>query len=76
MQGITNKYMTEQTFYQIKLNHMEAIKATSEEAIGIKSKEVKAFGTDAADALLQQLNIERRKPTPHDVEIEILYILI
>lgn len=34
---------------------------------------VKAFGTKAADEQLQQLNIQRRTPTPHDVEIEILY---
>lgn len=37
------------------------------------SNEVKAFGTEAADKQLQQLNIQRRTPTPHDVEIEILY---
>ena len=34
---------------------------------------VKAFGTAAADAALQQMNIRRRTPTPHDVEIEILF---
>jgi alcohol dehydrogenase (NADP+) len=34
---------------------------------------VKAFGTEAADALLLPMNIQRRQPTPHDVEIEILY---
>lgn len=33
----------------------------------------KAFGTAAADKPLDQLNIERRNPTPHDVEIEILF---
>ncbi|GEP88760.1 uncharacterized zinc-type alcohol dehydrogenase-like protein [Chitinophaga terrae (ex Kim and Jung 2007)] len=33
----------------------------------------KAFGTTAADKPLDQLTIERRTPTPHDVEIEILY---
>lgn len=38
-----------------------------------KIKNVRAFGTAAADAPLQQLNINRRTPTPHDVEIEILY---
>lgn len=38
-----------------------------------KAKKVKAFGTEAADAALEQLNIKRRNPTPHDVEIEILY---
>ena len=52
---------------------MEAVKTIAEGAITTSSKEVKAFGTEAADALLQQLRIERRKPTPHDVEIEILY---
>jgi uncharacterized zinc-type alcohol dehydrogenase-like protein len=34
---------------------------------------VKAYGTKAAEAPLNQLNINRRKATPHDVEIEILY---
>ena len=34
---------------------------------------VKAFGASAADADLAQMNIERREPTPKDVEIEILY---
>ena len=39
----------------------------------ISTINVKAFGTDAAAAPLEGLNIRRRKPTPHDVEIEILY---
>lgn len=52
---------------------MEAVKATAEGAITIKSKEVKAFGTEAAKAPLNQLNISRREPTPHDVVIDILY---
>jgi len=52
---------------------MEAVKATPEEATISKAKQVKAYGTEAADAPLEQLNIKRRKPTPHDVEIEILY---
>lgn len=34
---------------------------------------VKAFGNDSAEAPLDQMNINRRKPTPHDVEIEILF---
>ena len=34
---------------------------------------VKAYGTVAAEAPLDQLTIDRRKPTPHDVEIEILF---
>ncbi|WP_242919780.1 NAD(P)-dependent alcohol dehydrogenase [Pontibacter liquoris] len=39
----------------------------------IEVKEVKAFGTQAAEAPLEEVNINRRNPTPHDVEIEILY---
>lgn len=39
----------------------------------VSAKQVKAFGTEAATAPLGQLNIQRRKPAPHDVEIEILY---
>jgi alcohol dehydrogenase (NADP+) len=52
---------------------MEAIKATAEGAITVTAKDVRAFGTEAAEAPLQQLNITRRNATPHDVEIEILY---
>jgi uncharacterized zinc-type alcohol dehydrogenase-like protein len=52
---------------------MEAVRATAEGAIPIETKKVKAFGTEAAKAPLGQLNIQRRNPTPHDVEIEILY---
>ncbi|MCU7549559.1 NAD(P)-dependent alcohol dehydrogenase [Chitinophagaceae bacterium LB-8] len=52
---------------------MEAVRTTGEGAIALKTKEVKAFGTEAADAPLNQLNIHRRKPKPHDVEIDILY---
>jgi alcohol dehydrogenase (NADP+) len=52
---------------------MEAVKTTAEGTTIVKVKEVRAFGTEAADAPLQQLNIGRRKPTPHDIEIEILY---
>jgi alcohol dehydrogenase (NADP+) len=33
----------------------------------------RAYGTEAAEAPLKPLNIERRKVTPHDVQIEILY---
>lgn len=39
----------------------------------IETKEVKAYGTDAAIAPLDKINIERRTPTPHDVEIDILF---
>jgi uncharacterized zinc-type alcohol dehydrogenase-like protein len=52
---------------------MEAVKTTAEGATRISTKKVKAFGTEAADAQLQQMNIQRRKPRLHDVEIEILY---
>ena len=52
---------------------MEAVKTTAEGATRIATKNIKAFGTKAANADLNQLNIQRRKPTPHDVEIEILY---
>nr|WP_222619629.1 NAD(P)-dependent alcohol dehydrogenase [Pontibacter sp. KCTC 32443] len=38
-----------------------------------RTKEVRAFGTEAATAPLDQLNIKRRIPKPHDVEIDILY---
>lgn len=36
-------------------------------------KNIKAFGTAAAQAPLHQMHIDRRKPTAQDVEIEILY---
>ncbi|MGN6400919.1 MAG: NAD(P)-dependent alcohol dehydrogenase [Flavisolibacter sp.] len=39
----------------------------------LSAKQVKAFGTKAATAPLNPLNIQRRTPTAHDVEIEILY---
>jgi len=52
---------------------METVKPTAEGAIHVSGKTVKAFGTEAADAQLQQMNIKRRNPTPHDVEIEILF---
>lgn len=34
---------------------------------------IKAYGTEAAVAPLNQMDISRRKPTPHDVEIDILF---
>lgn len=52
---------------------MEAIKTTTKGATIVKSREIKAFGTEAADTPLNQLKIHRRKSTPHDVEIDILY---
>ena len=39
----------------------------------MEAKNVKAFGTEAADAPLKQMNIERREVTAKDIEIEILY---
>jgi uncharacterized zinc-type alcohol dehydrogenase-like protein len=39
----------------------------------METKAIKAYGTEAAKAPLNQLNINRRKPTPHDVEIDILF---
>jgi uncharacterized zinc-type alcohol dehydrogenase-like protein len=39
----------------------------------METKNIKAYGTEAADALFQPLNIERREALPNDVEIEILY---
>ncbi|WP_259015581.1 NAD(P)-dependent alcohol dehydrogenase [Emticicia fluvialis] len=52
---------------------MESVKSVTGGATDVPSKEVKAFGTLAADARLDQLQIKRRTPKPHDVEIEILY---
>ncbi len=52
---------------------METLKATAEGVIAIQAKEFRAFGTAAPDKTLQQIKINRRIPTPHDVEIEILY---
>jgi len=39
----------------------------------MKTKNIKAFGTEAAGIPLHTLNIERRELLPHDVEIKILY---
>ncbi|WP_229217249.1 NAD(P)-dependent alcohol dehydrogenase [Dyadobacter luteus] len=39
----------------------------------IETISTKAYGTEAAEAPLDQLGIERRKPTAHDVEIDILF---
>ena len=52
---------------------MEALKTAAEGGLKVKVRDVKAFGPAAADADLKQINIQRRKPTPHDIEIEILY---
>ncbi len=39
----------------------------------MEQKDTKAFGTTASDAPLKGMSIERRKVTPTDIEIEILY---
>lgn len=52
---------------------MEAVRTAAEGAIAVKTKQVTAYGTEAAEAALNQLEIRRRKPAPHDVEIDILY---
>ncbi len=39
----------------------------------MSTKNTKAYGTEAADADLQEMQIERRDLTPNDVAIEILY---
>ncbi|WP_289658672.1 NAD(P)-dependent alcohol dehydrogenase [Flavobacterium panacagri] len=39
----------------------------------METKSIKAFGTEAAEAPLQTLDIKRRAVQAHDVEIEILY---
>src|SRR5689334_8227115 len=65
------KYL--QIHHCTKLKIMGATKTSAEGATAMKTKNVKAFGTEAAAADLQQLNIRRRYPTPHDVEIDILY---
>jgi len=52
---------------------MEVIEPSVEAPIGVEAKQVAAFGTGAASAPLEQMNIKRRKAQPHDIEIEILY---
>jgi uncharacterized zinc-type alcohol dehydrogenase-like protein len=39
----------------------------------METRNVKAFGTEAAEADLKEITIARRVVTPHDVEIEILF---
>ena len=39
----------------------------------METRSVRAFGTEAADAPLKPMNIQRRNALPKDVEIEILY---
>ena len=39
----------------------------------METKSIKAFGTEAAEAPLQTLDIQRRAVQAHDFEIEILY---
>lgn len=51
---------------------MQTIK-TAEGGKVLSTKQVKAYGTEAAENPLNQLVIKRRKPTLHDVEIDILF---
>lgn len=44
-----------------------------EGATTVKAKDVKAFGTDAAESPLKQISVQRREVLPHDVEMEILF---
>jgi len=39
----------------------------------MKTKNTKAYGTEAANAPLHPMNINRREPLEHDVEMKILY---
>lgn len=39
----------------------------------MSGKQIKAFGTEAAESPLDQISIARRAATPHDVEIDISY---
>ncbi|QHS58531.1 NAD(P)-dependent alcohol dehydrogenase [Chitinophaga agri] len=39
----------------------------------VATTQVKAFGNESAEAQLEELDIKRRKPTPHDIEIDILF---
>lgn len=52
---------------------METVRTIKERATTIKTKSVKAFGTEAAKAPLKGLTINRRHTISHDVEIDILY---
>ncbi|MBC7946523.1 MAG: NAD(P)-dependent alcohol dehydrogenase [Chitinophagaceae bacterium] len=52
---------------------MEAVKTTAERATKLKTNQVKAYGTVAAETPLDQMDIQRRNATPHDVEVDILY---
>src|SRR5918993_2779775 len=52
---------------------MESIKTTAEGVTAVPTKQVRAFGTEAAESQLQQLDIRRRQVKSHDVEIDILF---
>jgi uncharacterized zinc-type alcohol dehydrogenase-like protein len=52
---------------------MEATKTVERKVTQVASTKVKAFGSAAPKDSLKQLNIQRRRPTAHDVEIEILF---
>ena len=49
------------------------VQTKAKEGAGTASKDVKAYGATAADAPLRGIDIKRRVPTAHDVEIEILF---
>jgi uncharacterized zinc-type alcohol dehydrogenase-like protein len=53
--------------------NMQETATAAEGGRTLSAKQVKAFGTKAATAPLNPLDIQRRTPTAHDVEIEILY---
>jgi alcohol dehydrogenase (NADP+) len=52
---------------------METVKAIMGEPTSTNSTQVKAFGTEAPEADLKEMNIKRRKVTANDIEIDILY---
>jgi len=56
------KLLNESSTFKIKINKT-----------AMKTTNVKAFGTNAADAPLNEMTIDRRDVTAKDIEIEILY---
>lgn len=52
-------------------NFSDYNKSKNQKTMSVKN--VKAFGTEAADAILEPLDINRREVTSKDVEIDILY---
>jgi len=60
--------------YQIPINQIyEHIYINFKYQNKMNTKKVKAYGTEAPDAILEQLDINRREITLKDVEIDILY---